>query len=328
MSMPQVSVVIPSYNSAAWLPETLAGALAQKDVELEVIVVDDGSTDNTKEVVSEFPTVRCLSQANAGVAAARNTGIKAARAPYIAFLDADDIWDPLKLQRQLRVLDQHPEVGLVFSNYRPFGAEVAYRTGFDRSRVLPGIPRLAIGADAFLLQSRNLFLDVLNDLFPWTSTLLVRKTAIDQAGLFYERLRHVGEDWLMCMRLAKVCEFAFVDDCLVRRREHAGSNSRIGHHEVQAIAVLEHLSGWDRLTAAEEMAVRQRLAETLFDLGYHELKRGETQSARLRFRRYFEVRKTLDSNAKQAVHRKRAPAYFVSTWLPRRIMKFLSSASA
>src|SRR5262245_54923530 len=146
MPTPQVSVVIPSYNSARWLPETLSSALAQWGIDIEIIVVDDGSTDDTEALVSQFAGVRYLRPVKAGVAAARNTGIRAALGRYIALLDSDDIWEPDKLQRQARILDQHDSVGLVFSNYRPFGAEVAYRTGFDRSRILPGIPRRPIGA--------------------------------------------------------------------------------------------------------------------------------------------------------------------------------------
>ena len=148
MSGPTVTVVIPSYNSAPWLPETLASVLAQNRVELEAIVVDDGSKDNTREVVAKFPDVRYLYQNNAGVAAARNTGIRAAQGKYIALLDSDDIWEPHKLRRQVEILDRYPGVGLVFSNYRPFGVEVPYRTGFDRSRVLPAIARRRIGSDA------------------------------------------------------------------------------------------------------------------------------------------------------------------------------------
>jgi glycosyltransferase involved in cell wall biosynthesis len=321
---PTVTVVIPSYNSAVWLPETLASVCAQTGVDLETIVVDDGSKDNTREVVATFPDVRYLHQPNAGVAAARNAGIRAARGRYIALLDADDIWETRKLQRQVEVLDRYPDVGLVFSNYRPFGLEVPYRTGFDRSRVLPTIGRRRVGPDAYILESEGLFIHVLRDLFAWNSTLLIRRSAIDEAGLFYERLRLVGEDWLMCLRLSKVCEFAFLDDCLVHRREHPGSNSRIGQHEAQAALVLEHLSGWERLTSAEEVALRERLADTLFGLAYHDLTRGEARSARERLRRYFAVERSLP-RAKQTARQARAVGYYAATWLPASLLKRIAN---
>src|SRR5215510_3910270 len=321
MSGPTVTVVIPSYNSAAWLPETLASVLAQVGVDLETLVVDDGSNDNTREVVATFASVRYLHQPNRGVAAARNTGIRAARGKYIALLDSDDIWEPHKLRRQVEILDRYPGVGLVFSNYRPFGVEVPYRTGFDRSRVLPAIARRRIGSDAFILESEGLFLHVLDDLFTWTSTLLVRRSALDEVGPFYERLRHVGEDWLMCLRLSKVCEFALIEECLVRRREHAGSNSRIGHHEKQAALALEHLSGWDRLTPMEEAALRGRLAETLFGLAHYDLTRGEARSAREQLRRYFRAEWNLAPNARRNARTVRAAAYYAATLLPDSLLK-------
>ena len=322
----QTSVVIPAYNSAVWLPETLASVYAQRNIDLEVIVVDDGSTDDTAEIIKRFPGVRYFSQANAGAATARNVGITAAKGAYIAFLDADDIWEPHKLERQTYILDRHEHVGLVFSNYVPFGMDVEYRTGFDRSRVLPRIRRRAIGPDAYVLESESLFVDLLDDLFSWNSTLLVRKTVIENVGSYCEALRFSGEDWMMCLRLSKVCDFAFVDDCLVRRREHAGSSSRTAPDEAQAALVLEQLIGWERLTASEDATVRRYLATKVFDLGYHELKRGELQSARERFRRYFQVIKTMAPSDRRKARRPRAVAYFASTWLPSRIVRRASGA--
>jgi hypothetical protein len=228
---------------------------------------------------------------------------------------------PRKLKRQVEILDGHPNVGLVFSNYKPFGLEVPYRTGFDRSRLLPTVARGRIGPDAYVLERDGLFHHLLKDLFPWTSTLLIRRTAIDEVGLFYEGLRHVGEDWLMCLRLSKVCEFALIEDCLVRRREHPGSSSRIGHHEAQAALALEHLSGRERLTPADEAALRERLAETLFGLAYYELRRGEARSARERLRRYFAVERGSVPETRQRARSARAVAYYAATWLPASLLK-------
>ena len=92
----QVSVVIPAYNYAHFLPEAIASVLAQTGADLELIVVDDGSPDNTPEVCARCadPRVRLVRQPNAGLSAARNTGIREARFPYVAFLDADDRWEP------------------------------------------------------------------------------------------------------------------------------------------------------------------------------------------------------------------------------------------
>ena len=115
-----ISVVIPAYNATATLAETLRSALRQTHAELEVIVVDDGSKDGTRAMAESFaaedPRVRVISKANAGVAAARNTGIDAARGDFIAPLDADDLWHPDKLRLQLeRFTNGPPSLGLVYN---------------------------------------------------------------------------------------------------------------------------------------------------------------------------------------------------------------------
>ena len=108
--MSTVSVIIPTYNRANWLPETVATILNQTQPPLEVLIVDDGSTDDTAAVCAAFPeTVRHIRQQNAGVSAARNRGMREAKGEWIAFADSDDPWEPTKLEVQLNVLETLPE---------------------------------------------------------------------------------------------------------------------------------------------------------------------------------------------------------------------------
>ncbi len=111
---PRISVVIPAYNGARLLPETIRSVLAQDHPDVELIVVDDESPDDTSAVVRRFPTVRLIRQANGGTGAARNTGVAAATGSFLAFLDQDDLWAPTKLSRQLAWLEERgPEaIGL------------------------------------------------------------------------------------------------------------------------------------------------------------------------------------------------------------------------
>src|SRR3989339_706645 len=111
--MPKVSVVIPAYNREELLPETIESVLAQTFQDFEIIVVDDGSTDNTREVISAFP-VRYYYQENQGVSAALNKGAELSRGEYLAFLGSDDIWLRDTLEKQVTVLDNNPGLGLVF----------------------------------------------------------------------------------------------------------------------------------------------------------------------------------------------------------------------
>src|SRR5437868_1326235 len=104
-----VSVVIPAYNAAQWIEETIATVLAQTYRPLDVIVVDDGSMDETRSAVKKFDDqIRYIHQPNSGVGAARNTGIRSARGEYVAFLDADDLWDAHKVEEQIALLHRCP----------------------------------------------------------------------------------------------------------------------------------------------------------------------------------------------------------------------------
>ena len=113
-AQPLVTVVVPAYNSSAFLRQAVDSALGQTYPFVEVIVVDDGSTDGTTEVVAGYGSkIVFIHQRNAGVAAARNTALRVARGELVAYLDADDVWDPDKVRRQVEFLAAHPECGLV-----------------------------------------------------------------------------------------------------------------------------------------------------------------------------------------------------------------------
>lgn len=131
MTPPKAAIIVPAYNVERTIGETLRSLLAQTFSDFELIVVDDGSSDRTLDVVAGFddPRIRVIRQANRGLAGAHNTGVHAAAAPYIGFCDADDLWAPEKLARHVAHLDANPAVGLSFAGSRmidddgrPFGA--------------------------------------------------------------------------------------------------------------------------------------------------------------------------------------------------------------
>lgn len=122
MSAPLVSIIMPAYNVAPWIAQTLSSVLKQTLSDWECIVVDDGSTDETPRIVSSFADsrIRLISQENTGVAAARNKGLDAAQGQYIAFLDADDVWHPLALERMYSTLAAHPACALCWGDFVRF----------------------------------------------------------------------------------------------------------------------------------------------------------------------------------------------------------------
>ncbi len=145
---PKVSVVIPAYNAMTYLPETITSVLQQTYTDFEVVVVNDGSTDKIEEWIVQIsdPRIKLVSQANLGLAGARNTGIRESQGKYLAFLDADDLWEPTKLEKQVKILEKNPEVGLVYT-WVTYIDETGQSTGrvFDlRQRVMYGKISLSV----------------------------------------------------------------------------------------------------------------------------------------------------------------------------------------
>jgi glycosyltransferase involved in cell wall biosynthesis len=134
--MLNVSVVIPTYNSAHLLDDALQSVLEQTYKDFEIIVVDDGSTDNTSEVVSKYnDKLHYFRVDNRGPAKARNYGISKATGKYIAFLDADDKWLPTKLEKQVSMFEQNPEFGMVFTENSLFDAKGIYKNSLGKEKL-------------------------------------------------------------------------------------------------------------------------------------------------------------------------------------------------
>ncbi|EMA58880.1 glycosyltransferase family 2 protein [Halorubrum lipolyticum] len=209
--VPRVSVIIPTYNRAETLARAVDSALAQTVDDIEVLVVDDGSTDGTRALIEEGdPRVRYLAHdTNRGVSAARNTGVEAARGEYVAFLDSDDEWLPRKLDRQLAVLDDRGEgwVGAycdVASTGLSMGGRIA---GAVSERVFrSAAPREGGQELAEALVSMQVFMGP-------GSTLLVERDVITSTGGFDEGLS-IYEDWDLVLRVLSVGKLAYVDEPL------------------------------------------------------------------------------------------------------------------
>lgn len=205
---PRVSVVIPAYNAARYLPQAIDSVLAQTFRDYEVIVVDDGSTDDTPRVLSWYEDeVAVIRQPNQGRAAARNAGIAAARGEYIAFLDADDLWLPEKLERQLALFRRRPEIGWAYCDYRRLNEKGPEETTYLRRRGLQPPP------EGWILP------ELLATGVAWTMTVVVRRECFGRVGLFDPSFP-VAQDYDMWLRLAAEYEVGCVNEPLALYRRH------------------------------------------------------------------------------------------------------------
>lgn len=275
MGSPKVSIIVPAYNSGSFLVEALESAFAQTFKNAEIIVVNDGSTDNTEELLRPwFHRITYVAQPNKGLPGALNTGLKRARGDYIAILDADDIWEKEKLEAQVNVMEEFPEVGLSYTNFIPFGDPVDFQTGFDENNgALRRYCSSAVGQDVYLITAPFLFRDLLVEQgFPKPSSTMIRRVCFEKVGAFNERLTFC-QDTEMTLRLSKVCRFAYIDRCLLKRRIHAGSLASI---QSQRDYALEHIEMFRRLddfvplTDPERLQCRRVLASYHAAAGYIE----------------------------------------------------------
>jgi glycosyltransferase involved in cell wall biosynthesis len=205
----QISVVIPTYNYGRLVPEAVASVLGQTYPPAEVIVVDDGSTDDTPERLAPFlDRIRYIRQVNQGPSAARNTGIRAARGDWLAFLDSDDLWHPRKLEIQVRYLTEHPDVALLST-----ATTEDLAAGWAAVDPEGSLPATAVTLEGLLFASRFT-----------PSTALVRRDCFERVGLFDPALG-AAEDTEMWLRIASAFPVVRLELPLCWYRVHGASLS-------------------------------------------------------------------------------------------------------
>jgi glycosyltransferase involved in cell wall biosynthesis len=218
---PLVSAIVPAYNAARFIAATLESILWQTYQNMEVIVVDDGSKDETAEIVRQFAAkdsrVRLIQQANAGVAAARNCAIQNSKGELVAAIDADDIWYPQKIEKQVQcILQSAPNVGLVYTWSAHIDEEGAFTGGLNAGD-----------------REGSILIDlVYRDFIGNGSVPLFRRTCLENIGGYNKSLRDRGaqgcEDWDIALRVAEHYEFRVVPEILVGYRQAFGSMSSLG----------------------------------------------------------------------------------------------------
>lgn len=298
-----VSVIIPTYNRSSDCKTAVESVLSQTYGDVEVLVVDDGSIDDTGEVISGLDErVRYIRQANAGVSAARNTGLDAASGEYIAFLDSDDAWLPWKLEAQLSVLRSFPDAGMVwtdmvavdesgailhdsylkrmYSAYAYFDREKHFRTSMP-------IPEAWAGCPAGFRESKC----YAGNIFPWmfmgnlvhTSTVLLRRDRQQKVGFFDTGLLKSGEDYDYHFRTCRFGDVAYLDAPSILYRIGASDQLTekkymvwIARNNLKTITRMLAVAG-NEITLPRKM-VREHLASSYAWLGFEDFCKNQPEA--------------------------------------------------
>jgi glycosyltransferase involved in cell wall biosynthesis len=301
--IPRVSVIIPAYNAGRTVDTALHSAFAQTYRNFEVIVIDDGSSDDTAERLAAWgQAITFRRQPNAGPAAARNHGIQLARGELLAFLDADDVWLPTKLERQVEYFDRFPDTGLLHTD--------AHTTRSTLTVMFETPERPAVEMEP----PANRYCELFHcDRYVKTLTTMVPRHVLQRVGLFDERREFHVEDWDLWLRIAAEYPVGYLDETLAIHRPDGGMSSNVektfhGQKLVieKVLPLCAKACGKHRDNPNACLTARQHLLHS--QLGYERFWRGQKQSAREAYRQALSTRPA-DARARAYV-----AASYVGRW--------------
>lgn len=275
------SVIIPAFNSELYIAEAINSVLRQTAQEFEIIVIDDGSSDNTWGIISKFndPRIKCFYQNNSGPGSARNTGINKSQGEFIAFLDSDDIWRSEKMAIQLEYLHKNPDIGVVYSDFSYFNNFGTVNKNFPIEK---GLPRL----------SGKIFEDLFLRCFIQTSTVVVRREIFNDVGFFNEKL-YSGQDYEMWLRMSLFTNFCYIPYVLADYRDHRFSISMniLNFKKPPEIVVLESLyNDYSKyINQIPSHKLKQRFARPYFQYGYMAMRHKNYHLAKKYFWKSFKI---------------------------------------
>lgn len=302
-----ISIVIPTFNRAYCLPQAIDSVLRQSHQNFEIIIADDGSTDDTESMIRQRyasdPRIRYFRQENRGVSAARNFGIAQATGSYVALLDSDDIWKPWKLELQLVALRHFPQAGMIWTDMEAINAQdqmVAPRylrmmysawqwfklhELFSESLPLTALPvTLPVGIKDEKLYMGDISSPMIMGNMVHTSTVLIKRERLKQVGEFNESLLYSGEDYDFHLRTCRAGPVAFADLPSIQYR--VGMPDRLTRPELNIYIARNFINTILPIIANERQTIQLPnrmihlvLADAYAWLGEQELKNGQHYSA-------------------------------------------------
>jgi glycosyltransferase involved in cell wall biosynthesis len=282
--MSRVSVIIPTYNSARYLGETLESIFNQTFMDCEIIVVDDGSTDDTKDLLQPLKgKINYIYQANSGSPAKpRNVGISKASGDYISIFDSDDIMEPEKIERSVAFFESYPGLGMVFNNFIQFDDKCRYPgIHLDSYEHFRNMKKTKVGDHAYVIPKIEAFEGLFYENFIGTSGVVVPKKVFDKIGLFDEEVSAGGlEDRDMWFRITRCYEIGFLNIVGHRYRVRSNSVSKrvVLSNEARITVIKRYMEGLHCVKTKRQ--ARKLIADCRSSVGYHYQSTGDFGAAR------------------------------------------------
>jgi glycosyltransferase involved in cell wall biosynthesis len=276
MAVP-VSVLVPAYNGGAYLAETLEAILGQSYAPAEVIVLNDGSTDTTTEVVARYPAVRCMTVANGGICKARNQAAALATSPYLAFCDQDDVWRSDKLERQMALHARNPELRYSFTNFA-FLVDGMWSKNTKMDDAPLDFFDAEGGATAGDFEYESSLYESLLRFQPiWPSTIVIAADFYRELGGFREEFgKNPSEDLEFTLRCVQQPPIGVVSEPVVGVRRHTGNYSKNNLRTVSGqIEILQYALEHHAVSDATRAMIREQIALRRVEASYSAFQEAE-----------------------------------------------------
>ncbi len=264
-----VSVIIPTYNRGSVITDAIDSVLGQTYQQLEIIVVDDGSHDNTISLLEQYNgRIKYIYQNNAGPGLAKNNGIKHASGKYIAFCDSDDLWEATKLEEQVYFMEQNKDYALCCTDFRTI-------SGFSHKKIIQKSVN-----DTMPIKNGYVFSHLLKHQYIKTSTLMLRTEILQHTGMFHEKLM-AFEDRYLWFNIARRYKIFFLNRILATVRiqdDNITNNQKIMYNNF--IMLYNNLLSDNKFTVAQKMRMRREIAKRHFNMAYSERIAGNLEKSR------------------------------------------------
>ena len=292
-----VSVILPTYNRAHFIPYAIQSVLDQTYKDIELIVINDGSTDETEKVIKPYlKDIIYIYQQNNGSGKARNQGIKAAKGEYIAFIDDDDFWLPWKLELQMELFNKHKELGIICTNFSTFNEKEECPSSIKEYFGL--FKRTKLDFDTIFKQKKNITFKKNNLYFYWGNifptliqgslihqvSILTKKSILEEIGLYNESLSD-NEDYDVCLKIGEKFEIGFADIDTVKIRLSAKTRSndestRIRFWENNLQIISKAIKDSNKKELLDKKSIDNRFVQIYQKIAYYSLSDGDFKKSR------------------------------------------------